>query len=137
MKKILSIALPAIILMSIVDGLIQPGYILKSLIKIAVFLLIPLILDYLRGDRDIYEYLEVKDRKSLFISIALGIGVYTFILAAYFLISPYIDFTLIKKELLRELGVTKENFIFVAIYISFINSLLEEFFFRGFLFWGS
>ena len=31
-------------------------------------------------------------------------------------------------------GVNKTNFLWVAIYISFINSLLEEFFFRGFAF---
>lgn len=136
MKKILKIGIPAVILMSIVDGFIQPGYILKSLIKIGVFLIIPFTLDYLRGDRDIYEYLKAKDKKSLYISIALGLGVYAFIIIAYFLISPFIDFTLIKRELLGELGVTKDNFIFVAIYISFVNSLLEEFFFRGFLFLG-
>lgn len=32
------------------------------------------------------------------------------------------------------MGVTAENFIWFCIYISFINSLLEEFFFRGFAF---
>jgi membrane protease YdiL (CAAX protease family) len=31
-------------------------------------------------------------------------------------------------------GVTANNFILVALYISFINSLLEEFFFRGYAF---
>ena len=122
--------------MSLVDGWIHPGYLVKSLIKISVFLLIPFILNYLKGDGEIYEYLKARDKKSLYTSIGLGLGVYVFIMGAYFLISPHIDFTLIKKELLGELGITKTNFIFVAIYISFINSLLEEFFFRGFLFLG-
>jgi len=30
------------------------------------------------------------------------------------------------------MGITKENFIWVAVYISIMNSFLEEFFFRGF-----
>lgn len=136
MKKILYIAIPAIILMFMVDGLIKPGYVTKSIIKITVFLLIPFILNYLKGDGEIYEYLKAKDKRSLIGSIILGFGVYGFIMGAYFIISPFIDMTIIKKELFKELGVSKANFIFVALYISFINSLLEEFFFRGFLFLG-
>ena len=136
MKKILYIALPAVILMSIVDGWIQPGYVTKSIIKISVFLIIPFILNFLKGDGKIADYLKAKDKKSVYISIALGLGVYGFIMGAYFITSPFIDFTIIKNELLQELGVSRTNFIFVAIYISFVNSLLEEFFFRGFLFLG-
>lgn len=136
MKKILYISLPAVILMSIVDGWIQPGYVTKSIIKISVFLIIPFILNFLKGDGKIADYLKAKDKKSVYISIALGLGVYGFIMGTYFIISPFIDFTIIKNELLKELGVSRTNFVFVAIYISFVNSLLEEFFFRGFLFLG-
>lgn len=32
------------------------------------------------------------------------------------------------------MSVNADNFIYVALYISFINSLLEEFFFRGYVF---
>ena len=32
------------------------------------------------------------------------------------------------------MGVNAGNFVFVALYISIVNSLLEEFFFRGFAF---
>ena len=38
------------------------------------------------------------------------------------------------SSLSENIGVKSSNFIFVAIYISFANSLLEEFFFRGFAF---
>ena len=30
------------------------------------------------------------------------------------------------------MGITKDNFIYVSLYISLMNSFLEEFFFRGF-----
>jgi membrane protease YdiL (CAAX protease family) len=36
--------------------------------------------------------------------------------------------------LTENIGVTGKNFLFVSLYISFVNSLLEEFFFRGFAF---
>ena len=44
------------------------------------------------------------------------------------------DFSAITTSLTNNIGVTKDNFIYVSLYISFVNSLLEEFFFRGFSF---
>ena len=66
--------------------------------------------------------------------MGLGIGVYAVILGGYFLIRPFFDFSGIAGKLTQNAGVTKDNFLYVSLYISFVNSLLEEFFFRGFLF---
>ena len=44
------------------------------------------------------------------------------------------NFSSVTKSLENNIGVNSSNFIFVALYISFINSLLEEIFFRGFAF---
>ena len=46
----------------------------------------------------------------------------------------FISLDNIQDILSDNLNVSKSNFLYVAIYISFINSLLEEFFFRGFIF---
>lgn len=134
MKKILFIAIPAIAIMALVDGLINPGYFLKSLIRIFLFFLVPYAIYYIKEDTDVFKYLKAKNRKSLFLSLSLGLGVYATIITSYFILSQFIDLAWIKKVLVDDFGVTRGNFIFVAIYISFINSLLEEFFFRGFLF---
>ena len=40
----------------------------------------------------------------------------------------------IAGSLLDNAGVSKENFLYVSLYISLVNSLLEELFFRGLLF---
>ena len=40
--------------------------------------------------------------------------------------------TAIAENLTSGAGVNSQNFVWVALYISFVNSLLEEFFFRGF-----
>ena len=56
------------------------------------------------------------------------------IVVAYSLTKGIFDFSGITKSLSNNIGVTGERFIWVALYISFINSLLEEFFFRGFAF---
>lgn len=128
------ITLISIITMSIIDAIINPGYIYKSAIKIIMFLIIPLI--YISYDRNINikDIFKVRSKKRLFASIFLGLLVYIIILGAYLLLKRFIDLNSIKNILGENLKVNKDNFIFVALYISFVNSLLEEFFFRGFIF---
>ena len=119
--------------MALVDGVIRPGYAVKSAIKIALFMLIPLIAS--RLDRCVlYLQLLRPKKKGLLPAIALGIGIYVVILGGYFLVSPFFDFSQIAGALTDNAGVTKDNFLYVSLYISFANSFLEEFFFRGFVF---
>ena len=119
--------------MALTDGVLCPGYAAKSAIKIAVFMLIPLIAS--RIDRSVlYLPLLRPKKKGLLPALALGIGIYAVILGGYFLLSPFFDFSKISGTLTENAGVTKENFLYVSLYISFANSFLEEFFFRGFVF---
>ena len=119
--------------MALVDGVLRPGYAVKSAIKIALFMLIPLIAS--RMDRSVlYLQLLRPKKKGLLPAIALGVGIYVVILGGYFLVSPFFDFSQIAGALTDNAGVTKENFLYVSLYISFANSFLEEFFFRGFVF---
>ena len=123
------------ILMTLVDGVIQPPYFVKSFIKVILFLAVPLIYYLINKD-------ELKNLKTLFtpklksilISFGLGISVLIVILGGYFLLRGVIDFSGITKNLTEGANVNKDNFIYVAIYITLINSLLEEFFFRGYAF---
>jgi len=138
MKKrstILVIVLTVIccLVMALVDGVLRPGYAVKSAIKLAMFMLIPLIASKISRDILYLPLLRPK-KKGLLPAIALGIGIYAVILGGYFLISPFFDFSQIAGALTKNAGVTKENFFYVSLYISFANSFLEEFFFRGFVF---
>lgn len=121
--------------MTAVDGILQPQYAVKSLIKIVLFLLIPL--GYFVFTKQILAQLKAlfkPSRKNILTALGLGLGVYTVILGGYFFLKDFIDFSAIAENLTASAGVSAKNFIFVSIYISFINSLLEEFFFRGFAF---
>ncbi len=115
------------------DGVWQPGYAVKSAVKIAVFLIIPLLISKADQNIQIKPFLRFS-KKGIKTAFALGAGIYAVILGGYFILSEVIDFSNIASSLSANAGVTKENFIFVSLYISFINSLLEEFFFRGFVF---
>lgn len=123
------------IMMCIVDGIIMPPYFVKSAIKIFMFLLIPMLyFVFYKGKSEYLKKLFIPKKKDFLLALGLGAGVFMVILGAYFLLKPLIDLSTIEKALVSGTGVTAENFIFVAIYISFVNSLLEEFFFRGYAF---
>ena len=130
---ILIVTIICCLAMALVDGVLRPGYAIKSAIKIALFMLIPLIASRLDHSVLYLQLLRPK-KKGLLPAIALGIGIYVVILGGYFMVSPFFDFSQIAGALTDNAGVTKENFLYVSLYISFANSFLEEFFFRGFVF---
>ena len=123
----------ACIVMAIVDAIIQPGYAAKSVIKIIMFILIPISYSFYNKEISIKSFVK-PDKKGFLIALSLGLGVYAVVLGAYLLFKDVFDFSALTKSLNETTGVNKSNFIWVAIYISFANSLLEEFFFRGFSF---
>ena len=130
---VIAVTLLCCLAMALVDGVWRPGYAVKSAIKAALFLLVPLLASLIDRDVQYLQFLRPK-KKGVLSAIALGIGIYGVILGGYFLLSPFFDFSQIAGALTANAGVTKENFLYVSLYISFANSFLEEFFFRGFVF---
>ena len=58
--------------------------------------------------------------------------VYSIILIGYFVSRGFIDFSKVTSNLTSGMGINANNFVYVSLYISLMNSFLEEFFFRGF-----
>ena len=119
--------------MAAVDGLWRPVYSIKSAVKIGLFLGLPLLLSLWKQEIAFRSLFRLR-KKGILVALGLGIGVYAVILGAYFLVRPFFDFSSIAGNLSQNAGITRENFLLVSLYISFANSLLEEFFFRGFVF---
>ena len=72
----------ACIIMGIVDAVIQPGYAIKSAIKIIMFLLIPIVYGLFLKEFNITKLVK-PDKKGLCIAIGLGFAVYAVVLGAY------------------------------------------------------
>ncbi len=127
------VVVTACLLMALVELILSPTYMIKSIYKIVLFLLLPFgyVLCFKRSD---FKKLFIPDKRSLIIALAMGAAVYILILGAYFTLGRFFDFSQVTSTLEERLGVMRGNFVFVAIYISLINSFLEEFFFRGFSF---
>ena len=101
--------------MALVETVIRPGYFVKSCIKWALFL--GLSFGSLRGS---------FRREGLGLGLCLGGGIFAVILAAFFLFRNFIDLGTIADGLLGKEGISRENFLWVALYISICNSFLEE-----------
>lgn len=120
-------------IMGYVDAILQPGYVIKSIIKIGVFVFLPFCYSMLNKNYKIKDVLLGKT-KNLKAAIAVGIGIYCIVVGAYLLFKDVFDFSSLTSSLNETTGVNGDNFIFVAVYISVVNSFLEEYFFRGFAF---
>jgi uncharacterized protein len=120
----------------IVEQGIEVNYAIKTLIKIILFIGIPIVyIKYIKKE-SLKESLKLKSLKKsgLKIGFLAGILFFIIVLSAYFVVQGEIDLNSIAEELQTKLKVTPINFIFIALYITFGNSFLEEFFFRGFIF---
>lgn len=123
------------LLMCLADGVFKLPYVAKSGVKICLFLVVPACYSLMnKAVRKKLKALLVLSRKAVITALMLGCAVFAVILGGYFLLSPIIDLSAIAESLTSGAGVGKDNFIYVAVYISFVNSLLEEFFFRGYSF---
>lgn len=123
----------ACLIMGVVDAVIQPGYVVKSAIKMILFLFIPVVYGFFNKECKIKTLIK-PTRKGFLLAFVLGVSVYVVILGAYLIFRNIFDFSSLVGSLNETTGVNKSNFLWVAIYISFANSFLEEFFFRGYAF---
>ncbi len=129
-----AIVIIGVIAITIIDLIIQPPYIVKSAVKVTLFAGMPvlyaLFVDKELGLRSLFSL--GGGAKGIVEAILWGLGVFGVIVGAYLLIGRFFDFSQITGNLEKSMGIDKDNFVAVALYISFCNSFLEEFFFRGF-----
>ncbi len=127
----------AVILFSLavtfIDAVVQPPYFSKIPIKILFFLALPMLFFvFWREEWSEFKALFRFQKKGLLISLLLGAAIFGVILGGYFALRGVIDFSGVTMSLTSVMDITADNFVWVAIYISIMNSFLEEFFFRGF-----
>ena len=136
MKRDISIMISVLIFslaITLIDAFVQPNYFIKIPIKIVFFVALPMMFFVKHKE-------EFKNFKKLFLfkksgiikALILGVGVYAVILLGFLFTRNIIDYSNVTSSLTEGMGITAENFIYVSLYISLMNSFLEEFFFRGY-----
>ncbi len=123
----------ACVVLYFIEQVLVMSYLVKTISKIAFFISIPYIYRFLINGSSASNRIKLN-KKELYIGTGLGILCFVVLMLAYFILKDVIDLNTIANELQTKSKVNPSNFLFVAFYITFINSFLEEFFFRGFVF---
>lgn len=132
-QLILLLSLLPCLALAYLDGVAHPAFVLKSAIKVLLFIGVP-VLYAVKTKSAFYKPLLTFDRSALRFALVLGGCVFSLILGCYFALGSLLDLSAVVGQLETSMAVTADNFIAVALYIAIINSFCEEFFFRGFVF---
>ena len=129
-------SLLACVLLYYIEQVLQTNYFIKTGSKLLLFIIIPYI--YIRFIKKISIKEAVNfnkiDKHHLKLGFIFGGASFFIVLAAYFVLRNFIDLQSIAEEMQSKSKITPANFLFVGAYVTFGNSFLEEFFFRGFIF---
>ena len=114
---------------------IAMNYLVSAITKIIFFGALPIAYCTFIQQMSLKETLYLKENaREIKRAIVLGVCVAVVILIAYAILKAHIDLDLIASELMATSSINASTFPFIAIYIIFGNSFLEEYFFRGFIF---
>jgi membrane protease YdiL (CAAX protease family) len=129
-------SLGAVVLLYIIEQIIGVSYEIKTLAKILLFVAVPYVYIIVFKKHTSKQTVNINraDKRNLLTGAFFGITCFLIIITAYYLLRDIINLQGIVDELTVKSKITPVNFMFVGLYITFGNSLLEEFFFRGFIF---
>ena len=125
-------------LLAFIEHGIEINYLVKTGLKILLFFLaiwiyILFFKSYKFRDVISIEKITVKEWKRI---VILGFSSVAVVLIAYLIFLPLINLDAIKHDLTDRLGINATTYIIVGLYVTFGNSFLEEYFFRGFIFFN-
>ena len=129
---ILIISIITCIILFILEQVLNINYLIKTISKICFFIGIPIYLNKIFKLKT-FKIKKIFSKKDFLGGFFFGSIVFVIIIIGFFIFKNYIDFDNIATKL-NMIQISKNNFIFIGIYIILCNSFIEEFFFRGFLF---
>ena len=117
------------VIMALAETVIEPAYWIKSAMKAAVFLLLPLITLKVLNVK-VFDGNFALNKKDIVKLSALGLAIYCAIIGVFFLTRNVFDYSALVDSQMADQKIDSSGFIWIALYISFGNSFLEEFLFR-------
>jgi membrane protease YdiL (CAAX protease family) len=129
----------AVIFLYVFDQVLTLSYMSKIALKMALFAIFPMIYTIKTGENVLKSSIaNIKINKPrnqrLNVGVILGAIIFIIIIATFIFMNQYIDSSQLILEFQEKYKINKSNIIYYSFYLVFINSFLEEFFFRGFLF---
>jgi len=121
----------------LVQKLFPPNFLISSSYKI--IFLIPFFYRKLGLEKSVKAALLEgfcwkKFKEKLGVTLLLGLGLSGVYLAAFGIFKSYLNLETIAAGLGNTAGTSAKNIVFIGLYIIVFNSVLEEYFWRGFVF---
>lgn len=121
----------------IVDQRFLVSYNTKIIIKLILFSVVPFV--YIKLSKDNFVKKSFKNHTpalKMDISKALGIFVVIVLIIGFIIFRNLFDVNTIVYDFRNKYQIVGNQILYYGLYLSFVNSLLEELFFRGFIFLG-
>ncbi len=136
---IIAASLLTVTILYMADQVLMVSYNAKIIIKVLTFLTFPMIYILMTKDNVVKDSMKnalqnCRKLKIKSVSTILGILLFLFLLGVYFLFKDFLDIDAIRLDFEVKYKITKDSLLYYGLYMSFVNSLMEEFFFRGFIF---
>ena len=136
---LLSTAIFTIVLLYVSDQIMTLNYMSKIIFKVLLFGVFPIIYVMQTGENILKISINnIKGNKinisRLNLGVVLGVFAFIIIIISYIVMNQYIDSAQLILEFQEKYKINNSNIISYSIYLVFVNSFLEEFFFRGFIF---
>lgn len=136
-KKAFIYSIFAVVVLVSLEQIFGLQYISKQVARIFLFVLIPLAIIYFARESSVRKEIqfELPTIKELKIPLIASLVIFVGTIGGYFVIQFMFDATKV-IEGLEDIGIGMHNVWLWAIYLSFVNSLIEEFFFRGYIYFA-
>lgn len=118
-----------------VDQILEISYFHKVLFKVFLIILSFILSKFIYGMS--FDYLKPKKLSNYKIGIYLSIISFISIFIIFFLLKDWININSIKSDFINKYQLDGIKFFIASFYLVFINAFLEEYFFRGFIFFNS
>jgi len=130
---IIAYTLFVMVFLYIIEQVLHTPYLIKTIIKLPLFLLLPMAL---------YKYdFKIKwsmrlHKSDIPLILFWSVLVFLTIMVAFYFIRPLIGMDDIVSDISGRMAVSRNEIVFVGIYTIVVNAFIEELFFRGFIFQG-
>ena len=127
----------AVITLVVLEYVFGLQYISKQVARLILFIIIPLVMIYVIKGSTIRDKIKVTrpTLKELKIPLIASVVIFIGTIGGYFLIQFMFDMEKV-IEGLADIGIGMHNVWVWVIYLSFVNSFIEEFFFRGYIYYS-
>ena len=122
-----------ILILYVVEQVLQLPFMIKTIIKLPMFTLLPgWMLTHVYGKKIGF----VWPKKHLHFMVIGMTTVVVSILSGYYIVESLVDVEVISMDITNRMQIGTGTMVLAALYTTLVNSLIEEYFFRGFLFLG-